>query len=246
MKLFVIGSSSSGNCYLLKNNSEVLIIECGIHFDSVMKAVNYNLDIIAGCLLTHSHSDHSKAVKSFIAHGIDVYSSKGTFKELGVEKSHRAKIIKEGIKVRIGNFWVKPFKINHDTAEPFGFLIHHSECGNVVFITDTYYVNYRFKNLNQIIVEANYDEDIIEEAMIDVRTEYFVRNRVIGSHMSLQTCKDFLKANDLSTVNNIVLIHLSNNNSNEAMFKSEIESLTGKTVTIADKGTEIDFNINPF
>ena len=35
-----------------------------------------------------------------------------------------------------------------------------------------------------------------------------LRNRTIKSHMSYDTCKETLLANDLSEVNNIVLIHL--------------------------------------
>lgn len=246
MKLKVIGSNSAGNSYLLETGSECLMIECGCAFDKVLKALDYKISKVRGCLISHSHLDHCKAAQAVIAHGIDIYSSVGTLEEIGLSKSYRAKHLKAGIRVKIGGFTVKAFKINHDTAEPFDFLIHHNDCGNVVFITDTYYVNYRFQNLNQIIIEANYDEAIIAEALIEGRTQAFIRNRVIGSHMSLQTCKEFLLANDLSAVNNIVLIHLSDSHSDSATFQSDIESITGKTVTVADKGMEIDFSKEPF
>jgi uncharacterized surface protein with fasciclin (FAS1) repeats len=64
--------------------------------------------------------------------------------------------------------------------------------------------------------------------------------------MSLDTCKRTLKANDLSQVNNIVLIHLSDGNSDAARFKREVQEVTGKTVWIADAGMEIPFNRTPF
>jgi len=32
MKLKVLGSGSSGNCYLLENESEALMLECGLPF----------------------------------------------------------------------------------------------------------------------------------------------------------------------------------------------------------------------
>lgn len=246
MKLKIIGSSSSGNCYLLETEYEILIMECGIMFDKIQKAIDFNLHKVVGCLLTHSHSDHAYSVNSIVAHGIDLYTSGGTLKELGLETHYRARRMTPLCKYKIGNFTVKPFVVNHDTAEPFGFIIDHREMGRTVFITDTEYVNYRFEGLNQIVIEANYDEGIMEENIISGRTETFIRNRTIGSHMSFQTCKDFLKANDLSAVNNIVLIHLSNGNSNAAMFQSELEKLTSKNITIADAGMEIDFNKIPF
>ena len=37
MELRVLGSSSSGNCYILDNGNEALIIEAGIRFIDVKK-----------------------------------------------------------------------------------------------------------------------------------------------------------------------------------------------------------------
>ena len=51
--------------------------------------------------------------------------------------------------------------------------------------------------------------------------------------MALENVKDILKANDLSKVNEIYLIHLSDGNSNAEQFKREIQELTGKPVYIA-------------
>ncbi|MNL90041.1 hypothetical protein D3C87_2207830 [compost metagenome] len=65
--------------------------------------------------------------------------------------------------------------------------------------------------------------------------------------MSVETCLETLQANDLRAVNNIVLIHLSDRNSDAKVFKQRIEDATLKTVTIATAGLTIDnFNITPF
>ncbi len=55
-----------------------------------------------------------------------------------------------------------------------------------------------------------------------------------------------LKANDLRQVNNIVLIHLSDSNSDEKQFVKEITELTYKNVCAAVNGMEIDFKKTPF
>lgn len=52
--------------------------------------------------------------------------------------------------------------------------------------------------------------------------------------------KEFLNVTDLSQVRDIVLLHLSNKNSNAAQFQEEIERLTGKPTYIADKGLKIE------
>ena len=64
--------------------------------------------------------------------------------------------------------------------------------------------------------------------------------------MSYDTCKETLLANDLSIVNNIVLIHLSDNNSDAEMFRKGIEEATGKTTFVAKKELKIEFNKTPF
>nr|HRO18749.1 hypothetical protein [Ferruginibacter sp.] len=74
----------------------------------------------------------------------------------------------------------------------------------------------------------------------------FLRDRIFKSHMSLATCKGLLQANDLRQVNNIVLIHLSDGNSNAEKFKREVTELTGKMVHVAEAGMCIPFTKNPF
>ena len=59
--------------------------------------------------------------------------------------------------------------------------------------------------------------------------------RLTKSHFSLENLKSFLKANDLSQVREIYLIHLSDANSDEEKFKYEIAALTGKPVIVAPK-----------
>lgn len=247
MKLTIINSNSSGNCYVLHNEKEALIIECGVHITKIKQALGYNLMKVAGTILTHEHKDHSKSVFEIMAAGINVWASKGTHQAIGAIGKHRAKILVRSKPQQIGAFSVLPFDVKHDCAEPFGFLINHPETGTVLFLTDSFFTEYTFKNLNNVIIEANYCETIIDAKVSDGTSPKFLRDRVIESHMSLQTCISTLKANDLSKVNNIVLIHLSNDHSDEGRFKKEVQQLTGKQVHIAEPGLVIDnFHKQPF
>ena len=96
------------------------------------------------------------------------------------------------------------------------------------------------------MLEINYDMDILNESFENGSVHPMVRNRIVSSHMNLDTAKGLLQANDLGAVNNILLLHLSDRNSNSRKFKQEIEELTGKTVTVADKGMIIELNKTPF
>lgn len=245
MELKVIGTGSSGNAYLLENEKEALLIECGVNFKEIKAAVNFNINKIVGCIVTHEHGDHAKSIKEVMEAGINVYATKGTHDTCWSAGNHRANILVTYTKVvAIGKFKILPFKINHDAAEPCGFLINHPETGNVLFLTDTYYSGYTFRNLNNIIIEANYCPEIARRKLSEME---FLRSRIIKSHMSIDTCIDFLKANDLSKVNNIVLIHLSDSNSNERQFREKVQGATGiHNVTVADNGLVMELNKTPF
>ncbi len=246
MNLKVINSNSLGNAYLLSNDSEALLIECGVRWEKIKQAIDFNIRKIVGCIVTHEHGDHSKSIVDVMKSGIKVYASRGTHRELKTLDHHRAFILEHGKAVQIGNFNVMPFNVKHDVAEPLGFLIKHEETGVVLFLTDTYYSEYKFPGLNNIIVEANFCQMIIDDRLARGEDPKFLRDRIFKSHMSLATCKDLLRANDLSQVNNIVLIHLSDRNSNADRFKKEVTEATGKMVHIAQAGLSIPFSKSQF
>jgi len=247
MKLKVISTGSIGNAYILETENEALLIECGVNIMDIKKALNFDLSKIVGCLVTHEHQDHAKSINDVMSIGVEVYASKGTFSATGFSiKSHKQNEIASKQIFKIGNFKVMAFDVKHDAVEPLGFLIEHPECGKVLFLTDTNYCEYTFKGLNNIIIEANFSKEIIDRKFGSDSGKEFLRNRILKSHFSLENCKEMLAANDLSKVNNIVLIHLSDSNSNAKQFQREVSDLTGKNVTVAEKDLIIDFNLTPF
>jgi arylsulfatase A-like enzyme len=67
-----------------------------------------------------------------------------------------------------------------------------------------------------------------------------------GEFGQVAKAEEFLQANDISKVNNIVLIHLSDGNSHAERFKREVKEQTVRTVNIAEAGLDIPFNKTPF
>lgn len=242
MKLKCLASGSKGNCYLLQSNEETLILECGIPYRDILKGLNFNLSNVVGCLVSHEHKDHSKAVRDLLNNGIDIYTSIGTIEALDIGdyavNSYRLGFLKSEEQTRIKNFTILPFKTEHDATEPLGFLIQHKEMGKLLFVTDSYYCQYKFTGLNHIMIECNYSKEILEKN-IENGLNIALAKRLMKSHFNLEHVKEFLTANDLSQVRDIALLHLSDGNSNAGQFKTEIERLTGKPTYIADKGLEI-------
>lgn len=238
MKLKVLGSSSNGNCYLLENKNSCLVIEAGVKFKEVKKALDYNINKICSCIITHEHKDHSGYINEYLKCGINCYMSEGTAEMLGCESFYIKKI--KALQVFcVGEFKIMPFNTKHDCKEPLGYLINHKECGNVLFATDTYYLPNTFRNLNNILIECNYSMDILRDNNINES----LKKRIISSHLSIDTCIGVLNANDLSNVENIVLIHLSDNNSNAPEFKTRVECATGIPTVVAENGIEVDLKL---
>lgn len=248
MDLKILGSSSAGNCYVFDNGKEALVVECGISFKEVQKALKFDINRISGAIVSHEHGDHAKYVSKFLEARVPVYMSTGTMhKVIGkCERGYLPLLIEASAETRIGTFVVLPFNVQHDAAEPLGFLIFHPEMGTTLFATDTYYLKYKFAGLNNILLECNYSLEILNANIAAGRIPAKLRDRTIKSHCSLQTCKEILQANDLSLVNNIVLIHLSDGNSNATEFQRDVQEATGKTVHIANKGMTLKFNKTPF
>lgn len=240
MRLKVLGSGSSGNCYLLQNEKETLILECGLPYKTIQKGLNFNLTNVAGCLVSHEHKDHSRAVVDLLNNAVDVYSSEGTYEKLLVFYNYHTKVIKSEHQFKIGDFTILPFETEHDAAEPLGFLIQHKDMGKLLFITDSYYCQYKFTGLNHIMAECNYSSDILQGNIERNLIHPVLAGRLLKSHFSLENVKEFLKQTDLKSVRDITLLHLSEGNSNAERFKEEIERLTGVPTYVADTGLEIE------
>lgn len=246
MKLKVLGSNSLGNCYILENKDEALIIEAGIKLVNVKKALNYNISKIVGCLVSHEHNDHAGFYTEYLKIGFPVLSPEAVRKSKGFSVMPPfAKVVQPGRGYKVGNFKIIPFGVQHDVPA-FGYQVDHPDMGRLVFLTDTFYCEYTFDNVNHWLIEANYADDILDKNIADGRIPPSMRLRLLKSHMEIKTTKGLLSANDLSQTQNIVLIHLSDGNSDEKRFVDEVVKLTGKPVVAANKGVVINFSKVPY
>jgi phosphoribosyl 1,2-cyclic phosphodiesterase len=241
MVLKVLGSSSKGNCYILENNHEALIIEAGISFSKVRSAMSLHISKIVGCLISHEHGDHSKHIVKYAKSGISILASMRVFEAKPMYHYRKMGIVIEpGEEYVLGDFSVVPFNLDHDVP-CLGFLISHPDSGRIAFITDTCSCDHVFGKLDHIIIECNYARDILDANIIAGKVRYSQGNRIRQTHMELENCKSTLLCNDISPVRNIVLVHLSNDNSDAERFRNEIHELTGINVVIATEMTEVDF-----
>lgn len=228
-----MSSGSRGNVYLVSDGVTPILLECGIPIKRIREGLGFKLSEVAGCLVSHEHQDHSKAIRDVLRMGVYVYTSPGTIEALGLV-NHRLRPIKDKQSFEVGTWVVRAFETQHDAKEPLGFLLHSKATSErLVFATDTYYVRYKFPGLTHIMIECNYASDILQANVTSGSVPEVLKNRLLTSHFSLDNVKGFLKANDLSKVREIWLLHLSNGNSDAERFRREIMELTGKPTYIA-------------
>ena len=232
IKITPYASGSQGNCYRITDGRTPLLLECGISYKDIQKGCGFRLSEIKACLISHEHQDHCKAVKDLMKAGIDCYMSQGTTEALEIS-GHRANIIKAKQQFRIGTWTILPFETQHDAADPLGFLLANQDGEKLLYATDTYFIRYRFQGLTHIMIEANYSLDILKRNVEAGAVPKELKTRILKSHFSLENVKKFLLANDLSKVEAIFLLHLSDNNSDCERFKREVMELTGKPTYIA-------------
>lgn len=227
----VIASGSRGNAYLVTDGRTPLLLEAGLKARTLRKR-GVQLSQVEGCLVTHEHQDHASGVVDLLKASVDVYLSQGTIDTLRVA-GHRIHPVKARVQFSIGTWTIMPFDVPHDAEEPLGFLLTNQVKEKLLFVTDAHYVPYRFQGLTHVAIEANFDPEILKRNVELGALHPEVGKRLWSRHMSIETVKRFCQANDLSQVEQIFILHLSDGNSDAASFQNQIESLTGIPVTIA-------------
>ena len=112
-------SGSSGNCYMIKCNDTVLLVDVGISGKRIMEGLEANSvppQNVAGILVTHEHSDHIKSLKvaSKKMDRANIYCTIGTWPYVrDVVPPDRQISFQNGEEFQIGDLWVRTFRISH-------------------------------------------------------------------------------------------------------------------------------------
>lgn len=188
MKLKVLGSGSSGNCYLLEHNNEILILDCGVHIKEIKKGLNWDLSKVVGAIATHEHLDHVKSLNDIRNMGIKVLAP------FESEKLWQ--------KATFGNFHIQSFDVPHNDTKNAGFLITVAD-QKILYLTDLEYCPYSFAKtkVNHILIECNYADEYLDKDIPNYEHK-------IRGHCSLDTCKEFIKTNNSDALRSVILIHL--------------------------------------
>lgn len=227
MKIDVLASGSTGNCYRVSDGVNSLLLECGIPFSWIQRGCHYFTSSISGCLVTHRHGDHARCAAEVIRRGIPVYGPED------VAKQYPGTRVLEPLKrYEINSFEVIPISVSHDVPCYAYVLYSEATRETLAYITDTPYLPNTIPGINYLMVEANHSRKLLRDHAAQGLVQRHLAERIVKTHMSIESVIELIKSNDMTQCKQIHLLHLSTANSDAAAFKDKVEKLTGAEVYV--------------
>lgn len=132
MRIASLASGSRGNAYLVEQEGEALLVDCGMGFKTLAARLSALLGgghapRLCGVLLTHSHSDHTYGLKPLLAkRNVPIYANVMTAEATAVQEhldDSAFTCFENGQSFSVGPFEVSAFSVPHDTSDPVGYLV---------------------------------------------------------------------------------------------------------------------------
>lgn len=217
MRLAVLGSGSGGNSAVLMARETTLLVDAGLSARQLCKrleSIGVDPDSLDGILLSHEHSDHARGLEVFLRkRRVPVYANALTREHLHerVGDNVEWRIFQRGQSFQVGGITAEAFALPHDAVDPAGFVCE-ANGARVGFATDfghvTTLVRERLRGVCALLVEANYDQGMLEE---DTRRPWSIKQRISSRHGHLSNEQTVALVEELLPhgLNTVVLGHLS-------------------------------------
>ena len=234
MQIDVLASSSLGNAYIVSDGVTSILLDAGIPYKELQVKSDFKVNEVAACFVSHEHGDHSKAVKDLIKGAIDVYALPETLTALKVAEHYRTHSVEPQKTYTINTFEIMPVTMHHDVP-CVGYMLYSKTTGErLFFATDTYKITVNPQSIDYLIIEINYQKEIVNELVNQGKMESGIRSRLLFSHYELSKALKWLNKIDKSRLKRIYVAHLSSGHSNAEQIKNSIIAETGVPTTICD------------
>jgi phosphoribosyl 1,2-cyclic phosphodiesterase len=246
MALFIasLNSGSNGNCYYAGSQNSAVLIDVGLSCRETEKRLRQcDLEVkkIKAIFISHEHGDHIKGVSVFAnKYNLPVYITDDTAKHGPHLIKHLSKNFTANNTITIDDITVTPFLKHHDAVHPHSFIISHNDITVGVF-TDIGKVCEplieHFKKCHAAFLEANYDEDMLENGHYPVH----LKNRIRGGngHLSNREALDLFTSHRPPFMSHLILSHLSKENNNPQLAEALFNAHAGQTTIVAASRNEV-------
>jgi phosphoribosyl 1,2-cyclic phosphodiesterase len=198
-----------------------LLVDAGLSARQIaqrLERVGRNLNQIAGILLTHEHSDHSRALGVLCRKAeLPVYANRLTAEAITSDPAWNGRaripwrVFATGQPFEVGDLTVETFSVPHDALDPVGFVLHNAK-RSVAVVTDfghaTRLVAERVRNADALVLEANHDLKLLQE---DTARPWATKQRILSRHGHLSNDAAATLAGEVAgdRLRHIILAHLS-------------------------------------
>jgi phosphoribosyl 1,2-cyclic phosphodiesterase len=236
MKVWVLGSGSSGNAVLLENQDTRVLVDAGFGPRTLarrMKLAGVDAASVAACFITHDHTDHaSGAARAAQRWGWQLFATEGTVAAIDLGGTP-VTTFSPGDTVRVGSFEIETVATPHDAAEPVGLLATAVDsgaragvCYDIGHASDS--VRALCDDLDVLVLEANHDEGMLWAGPYPP----WLCQRIAGKMGHLSNRAAAAVARDAVTpqLAHVVLAHLSETNNSPALADRAVRAALRKTV----------------
>lgn len=253
MKVWILGSGSSGNAVLVEADGTRVLVDVGFGPRTLatrLKAASVDPRSIDACFLTHDHSDHVSGVaRAAKRWGWAVFATNGTAQSPALE-SVSVTTLSTGARVRVEGLEVAALATPHDAKEPVSFVATAVSTGaRAAICYDIGHANENVRALCRevdiLVLEANHDERMLWAGPYPP----WLCQRIAGNsgHLSNHAAAALARDSVTPDTAHVVLAHLSEKNNTPEMARSALRSALRSTAFRGKLSTAAqDSVIGPF
>lgn len=215
MKLWMLGSGSSGNAILIECDGSRILIDCGFGTRTLagrLKSIGVEPESIEGCLITHEHSDHVKGAGAAAKRwGWGVYATPGTARAPELAET-QVQTFEPGMTVEFPRLTVAATATPHDANQSVGFVVTSRSTGaRAGLFYDIGHVSTDIAaachGLDMLVLESNHDDDMLRNGPYP----RWLQSRIAckTGHLSNRDAGLFAREAVTRALSHLVLAHLS-------------------------------------
>jgi phosphoribosyl 1,2-cyclic phosphodiesterase len=220
----VLGSSSKGNCYLLRTPESNILVDAGFSGKTtalMLERRNLTIGDIHAVFITHEHNDHCSGIRGLRrSSNITFFANKKTAAEISdrLGKAINWSVFENEKEFRFRDLEVTAFPLPHDAADPIGYVFSLLTRGGgapyekICVMADLGYVPHGLaqyaSDVDWLVLEANHDLRLLE---LDLKRPEHIKDRIRGryGHLSNDAALSFVLQNFSKRWKKITFVHLS-------------------------------------
>lgn len=222
-----LSSGSKGNCTLIRNNDELILIDCGISFKKLKEKLlelDLHEEMISAIFVTHEHVDHVSGLRvTSNKLNIPVYCNQNT--GMFLRRKERApedmSFFENGSTVNVNQFSVEPFSVPHDGVDTVAYNVFINNI-KISVATDFGFasqaVKQQLKGCDLLLLESNHDVKMLQEC---AKRPWKIKQRILSrhGHLNNEACHEILTDVLHDGLKQLILGHVSQDTNDYSLVR---------------------------